>query len=98
MADRKGRRPPTVEVVRRPAPNTSTPTPSSTPGVTPTPVRPTGTGCSEPPLFWVSVSARARRALRLRSESSPSVCASSSRCTAESRLRYASTGVSSGKR
>ena len=43
MADRKGRRPPTVEVVRRPAPNTSTPTPSSTPGVTPTPVRPTGT-------------------------------------------------------
>jgi len=44
MADRKGRRPPTVEVVRRPAPTTSTPTPSSTPGATPTPVRPTGTG------------------------------------------------------
>jgi hypothetical protein len=44
MADRKGRRPPTVEVVRRPAPTTSTPTPSSTPGVAPTPVRPTGSG------------------------------------------------------
>src|SRR5262245_4716897 len=44
MADRKGRRPPMVEVVRRPAPTTSTPTPASTPGATPTPVRPTGSG------------------------------------------------------
>ncbi len=46
MADRKSRRPPTVEVVRRPAPSTSTPTPtpSSPPAVTPSPVRPTGAG------------------------------------------------------
>ena len=42
MADRKTRRPPMVEVVRRPA--AATPTPTSTPGVTPTPVRPSGTG------------------------------------------------------
>src|SRR5215472_13500766 len=48
MADRKGRRPPMVEVVRRPAPSTSTPTPTSTPGVTPTPVRPTGGGPPRP--------------------------------------------------
>jgi hypothetical protein len=46
MADRKGRRPPTVEVVRRPAPTTpsSSPTPTPSSGVTPTPVRPTGSG------------------------------------------------------
>ena len=43
MADRKDRRPPMVEVVRRPATTTPSPTPKSTPGVTPTPVRPTGT-------------------------------------------------------
>jgi hypothetical protein len=48
MADRKTRRPPMVEVVRRPAAATPTPTPTptptSTPGVSPTPVRPSGTG------------------------------------------------------
>jgi hypothetical protein len=44
MVDRKSRRPPTVEVVRRPAPSTTTPTPASTPSPTPTPVRPTGSG------------------------------------------------------
>ncbi|HEY1905981.1 MAG TPA: hypothetical protein VGG91_08065 [Myxococcaceae bacterium] len=46
MVDRKGRRPPTVEVVRRPAPTTpsSSPTPTPSSGVSPTPVRPTGSG------------------------------------------------------
>ncbi|HUM12282.1 MAG TPA: hypothetical protein VLT82_15150 [Myxococcaceae bacterium] len=58
MADRKSRRPPMVEVVRRPAPATPSPastppptppaTPAPTPGATPTPVRPTGTGPRPP--------------------------------------------------
>ena len=64
MADRKGRRPPTVEVVRRPAPATGAPTPSPPPspssaptptpgptpaaGVVPAPVRPTSTAPRPP--------------------------------------------------
>ncbi|HVP62816.1 MAG TPA: hypothetical protein VMT11_19830 [Myxococcaceae bacterium] len=54
MADRKSRRPPMVEVVRRPAPATPIPTPApaptpspppaATPAGTPTAVRPTGAG------------------------------------------------------
>ena len=41
MADKKSRRPPMVEVVRRPAPTTPSPTPTPTPGTSPAPVRPT---------------------------------------------------------
>jgi hypothetical protein len=50
MADRKSRRPPMVEVVRRPAPATPSPspTPAPTPAATPAPVRPTGTGPRPP--------------------------------------------------
>ncbi|HTS82445.1 MAG TPA: hypothetical protein VMH40_17710 [Myxococcaceae bacterium] len=46
MVDRKGRRPPTVEVVRRPTP--ATPAPSGPSGTPPAPVRPTP-GAPRPP-------------------------------------------------
>lgn len=71
MVDRKGRRPPTVEVVRRPTP--ATPTPAAT-----SPVRPTPGSTPTPPSGAASVRPVARPPLR----SSPPRPPSASRAAA----------------